>query len=149
VGVTTRVRADADEDRSERELQQKRRQSGLAASGAAKADCCGARNLEPSAGRCRGELERREARRRLLCDCRAVLCCGSSAARECAGARLLVQTACAGLALAGRLFGRTGGAGRLSVLVRRRVRNKFAAEISVAVNVGEGDVLGPMGAEAL
>jgi hypothetical protein len=48
------VRADADEDRSERELQQKRRQSGLAASGAAKDDCCGARNLEPSAGRCRG-----------------------------------------------------------------------------------------------
>jgi hypothetical protein len=34
VGVTTRVRADADEDRSERELQQKRRQGGLAASGA-------------------------------------------------------------------------------------------------------------------
>jgi hypothetical protein len=62
--------------------------------------------------------------------------------RECAAARLLVQMDCAGLALAGRLFGRTGGAGRLSVLVRRRVCNKFAAEISVAVNVGEGDVLG-------
>lgn len=41
---------------------QKRRQSGLGASGAAEDDCCGARNLEPSAGRCRGGvvLEKRD-----------------------------------------------------------------------------------------
>jgi hypothetical protein len=55
-----------------------------------------------------------------------------------------LQEGCrAELALAGGVFswGRCGGAGKL--LVRRRICIKFAAEISVAVNVGECVLLGP------
>jgi hypothetical protein len=96
-------------------------------------DCCGARNLEPSAGRCRGS--RRGRRWRLQ---RNLAACGfSDGGARCAGC-VLGAGACAELALLGVWWAE----GWSAVLLVRPNLHKFAAEISVAVNVGEGDCWG-------